>query len=168
MYSNAYSISDLIFLFLEQKRSDFIIMLFHHTCTLSLTMFSYYTHNFAIGAVVLVLHNSADVIVYLVRIVLYLRVPIVVKDIVGLSTLFAFIYFRLFCLCKCIYSIYTYSNFKWDITHIILYAFLNFLVCAHVYWIYIVSCKVFDAIFNKKLSDTFQFRGKLNKQSKEN
>ncbi|KAL5964846.1 Ceramide synthase 5, partial [Taenia solium] len=60
MVELAYYVSGLIWVFLEVKRKDFIVMLTHHAVTVALISFSYLTNYFRIGSVIMLLHDSAD------------------------------------------------------------------------------------------------------------
>ncbi|VDM22263.1 unnamed protein product [Hydatigera taeniaeformis] len=60
MVELAYYVSGLIWVFLEVKRKDFIVMLTHHVVTVALIAFSYLTNYFRIGSVIMLLHDSAD------------------------------------------------------------------------------------------------------------
>ncbi|KAL5113014.1 Ceramide synthase 5 [Taenia crassiceps] len=60
MVELAYYVSGLIWVFLEVKRKDFIVMLTHHVVTVALISFSYLTNYFRIGSVIMLLHDSAD------------------------------------------------------------------------------------------------------------
>ncbi|VDK37350.1 unnamed protein product [Taenia asiatica] len=60
MVELAYYLSGLIWVFLEVKRKDFIVMLIHHFVTVALISFSYLINYFRIGSVIMLLHDSAD------------------------------------------------------------------------------------------------------------
>ncbi|KAH9286406.1 Ceramide synthase 5 [Echinococcus granulosus] len=60
MIELAYYVSGLIWVFVEVKRKDFIVMLTHHVVTVALISFSYLTNYFRIGSVIMLLHDSAD------------------------------------------------------------------------------------------------------------
>ena len=56
MFCLSFFISDLIGLFREDKQTDFINMLLHHVCTISLIVFSHLVHYSNVGTIVLFLH----------------------------------------------------------------------------------------------------------------
>ena len=64
----AYTFADLLcVLFIYDKQTDILVMIFHHFCTIVLILFSYYNHFDSIGSLILFLHNFSDIFVYLGR-----------------------------------------------------------------------------------------------------
>ena len=62
----AYTFADLFcVVFIYDKQTDILVMTFHHFCTITLIVFSYYNHFDSIGSIILYLHNFTDVIVYI-------------------------------------------------------------------------------------------------------
>lgn len=67
-----YALSELVLLLVENssetaKRADFLEMAVHHIVTIGLTLFSYICGFCKIGALVMYVHNTSDVFIYLSR-----------------------------------------------------------------------------------------------------
>ena len=93
----AYTFTDFICVaFIYDGQTDILVMIFHHLCTISLLLFSYYNHYDGIGAIILFLHNASDIIVYLARTMLYVVAPNTIKQGISILLLTTFIYSRLF------------------------------------------------------------------------
>ena len=107
----AYTFSDLIcVLFIYDRQTDFIVMMFHHSCTIGLILFSYYIHCDGIGAIILFLHNASDIIPYFARTFLYIKAPILFKKVITVILLINFVISRQIIFGKIIYNIW-YSEF---------------------------------------------------------
>ena len=164
----SYTIVDFIFLvFIYDKQTDFINMIFHHTCTSSLILFSFLTNYSNIGSLVLFLHNASDVVVYSSRSILYLYTPGKVKKVTSVVLLITFVYMRLFGLGKVIYVIYRYIDWDWDLITFSLWAFLIFLYVLHANWTYLILKAFYDACFKGQYNDSCKFE-KLKETEKEN
>ena len=164
----SYALVDLISLiFLQDKQTDFYIMLCHHFCTISLIVFSYITNYSHVGSLVLFLHNSSDFIVYCSRCILYIQTPKIIKSITGPILLLTFLYMRIFILAKIIYCIYSEIQWKWGWITFSLWSFLIILYIMHVNW----TCKMliicYDAVFKGKFNDSCKFNAEVDKGIKD-
>lgn len=141
----AYTFADLIcVIFIYDGQTDILVMIFHHFCTISLILFSYYNHCDGIGAIILFLHNASDIIVYLARTMLYVVAPFYIKIILTITLLITFAYTRLFVFGKLIYEYFVYAN--WEAFGII-EAFKFLLICLyilHCTWTY----KLIKIVYN--------------------
>ena len=159
-----YTFADLIcVIFIYDGQTDILVMIFHHFCTISLIIFSYYNHYDGIGALILFLHNASDIIVYLARTMLYIYAPYVFKVMITILLLITFAYTRLFVYGKLIYGFFV--NADWESFGII-EAFKFLLICLyilHCTWTY----KLIKIVINGtkgKFSDSREFiKDKKNK-----
>ena len=160
----AYTFADLIcVVFIYDGQTDILVMIFHHFCTISLIIFSYYNHYDGIGAIILFLHNASDIIVYLARTMLYVVAPFFIKIILTIILLITFAYTRLFVYGKLIYGFFV--NATWESFGII-EAFKFLLICLyilHCTWTY----KLIKIVYNGtkgKFNDSRDFiKDKQNK-----
>lgn len=155
----AFCLTDLIWLlFIYELQSDFILMLFHHMCTISLISFSFLTNWSNIGSIVLFLHDVCDIIVYISRINLNIEVKKGNVIICGICLLISFLYLRLFILGKVIWSLYHGVTWEWDWPTTCLFTFLCFLYIMHVNWVYLIIQKFSNALFKNKYEDTAKIK----------
>jgi hypothetical protein len=150
-----FCVTDLIWLvFVYELQSDFIMMLLHHICTISLLSFSFLTNYSNIGCIVLILHDIGDIFVYVTRIVINTDAKSFIK--LSTATLFVliFIYTRLFVFGELIYTIFKGITwgFKWPDTSLTL--FLCFLYIMHINWVYLILKKIFTGLVENKIEDT--------------
>jgi len=90
-------VADVIWLvFINDRQSDFIAMLLHHTCTISLITFSYFTNFSSTGSLVILLHDFGDFFVYIARISTSTDIYSSLKLSSGLTLTGVFIYTRLY------------------------------------------------------------------------
>lgn len=154
----AYTFADLIcVVFIYDGQTDILVMIFHHFCTISLIVFSYYNHYDGIGAIILYLHNISDIIVYLGRSFLYIIAPEFIKKGITACLLTIFIYCRLFVYGKLIYGFFSYA--KWE-SYGIIEAFKFLLICLyilHCTWTYKLIKIVYNAVTRGKFSDSREF-----------
>ena len=169
--SFSYFATDLIWLlFVNDRQTDFINMLLHHVTTLSLILFSYYTNHTPVGAVVLHIHMITDVLVHATRLSLRTDWPEFVKDFLGISLVFFFLYVRQFVFGQVIYSIWKYLDFEWTSVEWTLTLFLCILFLMHMNWNFMLLQKFFVLLLGTKITDTFTFdkakeaQEKLNKE----
>ena len=86
-----FCVTDLIWLvFIYKLQSDFVMMLLHHICTISLLSFSFLTNYSNIGCIVLILHDIGDIFVYVTRIVINTDAKSFIK--LSFATLFVLIF----------------------------------------------------------------------------
>ncbi|OLY79749.1 Sphingosine N-acyltransferase lag1 [Smittium mucronatum] len=109
--------SQMITLFLEQKRKDFMIMLSHHIVTIYLVLLGYYTHATFFGIAVHANMDAVDIFLPLSKLFKYVNFDFGVN----VSFVFMFvtwIYTRHYMLCRLIYSSYyesaKYTELVWN------------------------------------------------------
>lgn len=158
----AYFSSDFIFLVLNDKQTDFINMLLHHICTISLIVFSYLTNYSNVGSIVLLLHNETDILVHLTRFLLQTDFPEIFKNISGVTLVFNFIYMRVYVLGEIIYVLYNYVTWKGAVEWFLL-IFLVIIYLMHINWSIMLLQKMFALITGTKLNDTREC--KINEKS---
>ena len=158
IFNLSYTYADLIcVLLIYDGQTDFLVMMFHHFCTISLILFSYYNHFSSIGSLFLFLHNISDVVVYFCRSTIYIKIPGIVKKIEGPLLLFCFIYFRQYVLGKIIYTYF--KELTWD-TNIIKNLFGIFAICLyilHLDWTYKLIRLAYNAVFKGRYNDSREF-----------
>ena len=161
----SYFSCDLVWLlFVYEKQSDFLNMLLHHVCTLSLITFSYITNYSNIGSIVLFLHNETDIFVHIVRLLLQTDFPEPIKDFFGVFLTINFLYVRLYVFGDAIYTCYHYITWDHGWTTFCLILFLTFLYFMHVNWALMLLQKAFFLALGTKLSDTTNYDDTLKKK----
>lgn len=163
MFCLSFFISDLIGLFREDKQTDFINMLLHHVCTISLIVFSHLVHYSNVGSIVLFLHMESDVFVHVTRFFLQTDAPEIIKDINGLFLVFNFIYTRTYVLGDIIYVLYMYVTWKGIIDWFLL-IFLTLIFIMNFNWALMLLQKMFALFMGTKLNDTRDFKVNTNKE----
>lgn len=163
MFCLSFFISDLIGLFREDKQTDFINMLLHHVCTISLIVFSHLVHYSNVGSIVLFLHMESDVFVHVTRFFLQTDAPEIIKDVSGLFLVFNFIYTRTFVLGDIIYVLYMYVTWKGVIDWFLL-IFLTLIFIMNFNWALMLLQKMFALFMGTKLNDTRDFKVNANKE----
>ena len=159
----SYFISDLVGLFREAKQTDFINMLLHHICTISLIVFSHLVHYSNVGSIVLILHMESDIFVHITRFFLQTDVPEIIKNISGLILVFNFLYTRIYVLGDIIYVLYMYVTWKGIIDWFLL-IFLSIIYIMHINWAIMLLQKMFALFMGTKLNDTRDFKVNINKE----
>ena len=159
----SYFISDLVGLFREAKQTDFINMLLHHICTISLIVFSHLVHYSNVGSIVLILHMESDIFVHITRFFLQTDVPEIIKDVSGLILVFNFLYTRIYVLGDIIYVLYMYVTWKGIIDWFLL-IFLSIIYIMHINWAIMLLQKMFALFMGTKLNDTRDFKVNINKE----
>ena len=163
MFCLSFFISDLIGLFREDKQTDFINMLLHHVCTISLIVFSHLVHYSNVGSIVLFLHMESDVFVHVTRFFLQTDAPEIIKDINGLFLVFNFIYTRTYVLGDIIYVLYMYVTWKGIIDWFLL-IFLTLIFIMNFNWALMLLQKMFALFMGTKLNDTRDFKVNTNEE----
>ena len=163
MFCLSFFISDLIGLFREDKQTDFINMLLHHVCTISLIVFSHLVHYSNVGSIVLFLHMESDIFVHVTRFFLQTDAPEIIKDINGLFLVFNFIYTRTYVLGDIIYVLYMYVTWKGIIDWFLL-IFLTLIFIMNFNWALMLLQKMFALFMGTKLNDTRDFKVNTNKE----
>ena len=75
----SYFANDFFWLLREDKQTDFINMLLHHICTISLIVFSHLVNYSNVGSIVLILHMESDIFVHSTRFLLQTDFPEFIK-----------------------------------------------------------------------------------------
>ena len=149
----SYFSSDLVWLlFINDRQTDFINMLLHHVCTISLIVFSHLVHYSNVGSIVLFLHTETDIFVHLTRFLLQTDVPEIFKNISGVTLVFNFLYVRIFVLGKIIVVLYNYVTWK-GIVDWFLLIFLVIIYLMHINWALMLLQKMFALFMGIKLYD---------------
>ena len=154
----SYFSSDLIWLlFINERQTDFIIMLLHHICTLSLITFSYLVNYSSGGSIVLFLHVETDIFVHLTRFLIQTDFPEIIKDISGLALVFNFIYIRIYVLGSLIYISYKYITWKTTVDSFLI-IFLTIIYFMHINWAIMLIQKTIALFMGTKLYDTREYK----------
>lgn len=154
----AYFTSDLIWLlFINERQTDFVEMLLHHSCTISLIVFSHLTHYSNVGSIILFLHIESDIFVHLTRILLQTDVPKLIKNISAVILSFNFIYTRIFVLGEIIYVLYHYVTWK-GIVDWFLLILLVIIYFMHINWTIMLIQKLTEMAYGKNLTDNSGFK----------
>ena len=148
--SLAYFLNDFIFLFIMERQSDFINMILHHVCTISLIIFSYITNYSNIGSLVIFCHMESDILLHCTRFLLQTDNPLYITGFVGVSFAINFVYMRQYVFGEMIYTIYKYITWKWGIITTTLWLFLVILYIMHLRWSYILLYKTVELFMTKK------------------
>ena len=160
----AYTFADLFcVVFIYDKQTDLLVMFFHHFCTITLIVFSYYNHFDSIGSIILYLHNFSDIFVYLGRTLLYLNVPGIIRKLFSVCLLSSFVYCRLYVYGKLIYGYFAYVKCE---NLYLQNSFLTALVSLyilHCTWTYKLLRIAYNSIAKSKFSDSRNFVKETNK-----
>ena len=163
----AYFFCDFIFLLISERQSDFINMLLHHICTISLIIFSFITNYSNIGCLVIFCHMQSDILGHAIRFVVQTDLPIFIIGSTGISFLSNFIYMRQYVFGEMIYTIYKYITWKWDIITFMLWLFLVILYIMHFRWSAILLVKEGQIVFQKKrVTDGIKYNDEKNYENK--
>lgn len=164
----SFFISDFIWLlFINEKQTDFINMLLHHICTITLIIFSHLVHYSNVGSIVIFLHLETDILVHLTRFFLQIEIPEIIREITGFLLLCNFVYARVYVLGDIIYVLYHYVTWK-GIVDWFLLIFLVIIYIMHINWAIMLLQKSFDLCMGKKLTDTRDYNLKENGSKKIN
>ena len=154
----AYFLSDAIFLFIMERQSDFVNMILHHLCTISLILFSFLVNYSNVGVLVLFLHIESDILLHATRFLIQTDNSQILVGFVGLLFTFNFVYMRQYVLGEIIYTMYIYGTWKWVLLEKTLWWFLVFLYIMHLRWSYILVSKAIQMLFCKtKISDDINY-----------
>ena len=165
--SLAYFLNDFIFLFIMERQSDFIKMILHHICTISLIIFSFITNYSHVGSLVIFCHMQSDILLHCTRFLLQTDNHIAFVGFVGIIFTINYIYMRLFVLGQIIYTIYKYITWKWGLITSTLWLFLVILYTLHLNWSYILVNKTIELFIKKRIEDDINY-DKLVKENKQN
>ena len=160
MFCFAFFCSDVIWLlFINDKQTDFIIMLCHHVCTLSLIIFSYLINYSNVGSIVLLLHVETDIFVHSTRFLIQTDFPEIIKNISGLALVFNFLYVRIYVFGNIIYVLYKYITWKTTVDSFLI-AFLTIIYAMHINWAIMLVQKMIALFMGTKLYDTREYKVK--------
>lgn len=126
--------SDTIWLvFINERQSDFWLMILHHICTISLVSFSFLTNESAAGVIIFYLHDFTDIFVSITRVTIVSKASDLLKLIVCGILLAVLVYYRLIVLGEIVY--YTFAGLKPHVFNKIMLSFLSILYLMHIYWV---------------------------------
>ena len=148
--SLAYFLNDFIFLFIMERQSDFINMLLHHVCTISLIIFSYITNYSNMGSLIIFCHMESDILLHATRFLLQTDQHIALVGFVGITFTINFVYMRQFVFGEMIYTVYKYITWNWGLITSTLWLLSVILYIMHVRWSYILLSKTAELLMTKK------------------
>ena len=163
MFCLSYFASDFFWLLKGDKQTDFINMLLHHVCTVSLIVFSHLVNYSNVGSIVLLLHMESDIFVHSTRFLLQTDYPEIIKNISGLTLTFNFLYVRVYVLGDIIRVLYKYIYWKGVIDSFLI-IFLSIIYLMHINWAIMLLQKMFALFMGTKLNDTRTY--KISKEKK--
>jgi hypothetical protein len=161
MVNLTYHAIDLVWLvFIYELQTDYVMMILHHVCTISLVTFSYMSNHSNIGCIIMFLHDFSDIFVYFTRSFINTDISKIAKIVSGVSLLGVFVYTRVYVFGQAIYTISAnYSRLDcWNYMNCPLVTFLTFLYIMHLYWVYSILKKIGDGIFANKIEDTYKVK----------
>lgn len=158
LFQLSFWMSCLAFINAETKRKDYMVMFVHHVLTIVLVGFSYCCSYWKLGVVVLLLHDIADVFLYLSKTLHYSRIQ---SGFVECSfATFVIIYFITRLIMFPIYCVrpalnttlvraltQDFVSSRWRLPGgMVLPGFLVVLQCLHVYWFWCIIRMVMGLI----------------------
>ena len=150
MIEGAYYISLILCLSTDVKRKDREMMMVHHVGTLILIVFSYATNHTRIGSLLMILHQPADMLVQIAKLLLYCKCQRATNVLFIIFTA-VFLVTRLYIFP--VYIIYDVMiKFSWYYRPYAWY-YLSCFICfvlqvLHCFWAYVIL-KMFVKIFTK-------------------
>lgn len=145
----AYFSNDFVLLFLMERQSDFINMILHHICTLSLIIFSFLSNYSNVGSLVLFLHMNSDIFVHITRFLIQTDLPLIVSSISGIMFAINFPYMRQYVFGEIIYHIIRYVP-EWSLEAYAFVGFLLILYLMHVNWSCILIFKTIQLFTTRR------------------
>jgi hypothetical protein len=140
-YEMGFFLSELVIIFKETRRSDFVEYVAHHLCTLLLMTLSFIGYEHRIGAYILIIHDLSDIFLCLTKLLHYARIPEPIVNVSFVSFVVIFFFTRLVCLPIHGYAVaFVATTFRictvnfWILT-ILLHVVLQGL---HVYWFVLI------------------------------
>ena len=146
----AYFYCDFIFLLVSERKTDFINMLLHHICAISLIIFSFITNYSNIGCLVIFCHMQSDILGHITRFIVQTDQHIFFIGFFGVAFVVDFIYMRQYVFGEMIYIIYKYITWDWGIITTMLWLFLVILYIMHLRWSILLLKKEGQIVFQKK------------------
>ncbi len=151
-----------------ERQSDFIIMILHHICTISLIIFSFITNYSNIGSLVIFCHMQSDILVHITRFLVQTDNSIILIGFVGILFLLNYSYMRQYVFAEMIYTIYKYITWKWGLITTTLTLFLVILYIMHIRWTSILLIKTYELFTSKKdVTDDVNYDKLLNEKKKD-
>jgi ceramide synthetase len=136
-------------------RHDFMEMLLHHVSTVLLLSGSYLMNYLPVAALILLIHDIADIFVYGARLFLDTKyVSVAFMSYLGLLT--AFIYGRLivFPFWLIWYAVWFNYDYYQEVPGFWLMAvMLHFLLLLHIYWFFLLLGLGYNYVFKGKATD---------------
>ena len=164
--SLAYFCNDFIFLFIMERQSDFIMMILHHICTISLIIFSFITNYSNIGSLVIFCHMQSDILVHLTRFLVRTDFSIYLIGFVAIMFLINYSYMRQYVFGEMIYTICKYITWEWGLITSTLTLFLVILYILNIRWTSLLIIKIYQTFSSgKNIGDDINY-GKLLKEKK--
>lgn len=127
-------------LFLEGLRPDTVEMSLHHGVTIALVVGSAMFNGHEIGGLILLLHDTNNILVCMWRFSNELPYKKLV-NLITFSLIVAWIYFRIFCLYRVTYFLWTvkpYHLHNWQWLQPLLSGLVTFLLVIHAYWLKLI------------------------------
>jgi hypothetical protein len=152
-----FYLAELIAIFIEPKRSDFVEYVIHHTTTIFLVAFSSLALETRVGAYVFFIHDVPDIFLCAAKSLHYLgdKWEIVVNTCFALFVA-SFIFGRLVCLPSLTYRLFTVA----PLMHVGSYSYwalsivLGFVLQAlHIFWFVLIARMIVRLIVNEKKGD---------------
>eukprot|EP00761_Pharyngomonas_kirbyi_P009249 gb/GECH01009265.1/.p1 GENE.gb/GECH01009265.1/~~gb/GECH01009265.1/.p1 ORF type:complete len:325 (+),score=39.87 gb/GECH01009265.1/:1-975(+) len=158
MLSSAFYFASIFLTFVEVRRKDFGVMLFHHCATTILLLGSFVLRFYRVGLVVVVLHDFNDVFLETAKFTKYLGLQRV-ADPLFLFFAIGWFFTRFYVLLRVINSACTeiFDAFIYPPTFrywYLLVFLLCFLFTMHVYWGFIILRIAIDGLRGKDMQDT--------------
>ena len=139
-YAIGFYLAELIAIFVEPKRSDFLEYLLHHVVTLYLVTFSWMGYETRIGTYVLLIHDISDIGLCTTKIAHYLGSNLMV-NVNFVFFLASFVYMRLVCLPSLTIGIYLVGPAvrPFTVNSQILGFFVGIVLQSlHLFWFYLI------------------------------
>ena len=148
--SLAYFLNDFIFLFIKERQSDFLIMILHHICTISLIIFSFITNYSNIGSLVIFCHMQSDILVHVTRFFVRTDFSLIIVGFIGIMFLINYSYMRQYVFGEMIYTICKYITWEWGLITSTLTLFLVILYIMHIRWTSVLIIKIYQSLSTGK------------------
>lgn len=142
-YQIGFYIAELMAIFIEPKRKDFLEYLLHHVITIGLLAGSYATYEFHGGQYINFIHDIPDVFLAIAKCLHYAPQKAWLQVLANTSFgafVATFAFFRLYCLPVMIWVMYVVVPHvrPTSYTHTIMTYFLMVLQCLHLFWFYLI------------------------------
>lgn len=174
MVELGFYISTGISLCFDVKRKDFVEMIVHHIATIVLLIFSYCDNMYRMGALVLIVHDSCDVIMEAAKMAKYISYQRICDLFFGLFTLLwlltRLIIFPFFILKCALFDAPQIVSRYGEKPHI--YYVLNTMMCTlqilHIIWFYFILKILYGALVKGHVQKDSRSETELSDSSVEN